>query len=256
MVKLRPQPLRPPHVGSAEAPALLDVPHDGVLQRVPALVEQPAVGELEATRPQHPEDLVRAREVGLRVFHHAAQILEDVTLPVHRRRHARVHGQPPEVPAPGDACPGEVALQRAGEDCTRLGDRDGGAGVGARHGAQHEGGVPDGTGHGTFGGEREPRGDVGPGRDPARGGTQAHDVAEGGRVAQGAAHVRAVGDWEHPAGQRDRRPAARAAARLRWIVGVERLAEDLVEGLGAGAELGSVGLADGDGAGFLETLDH
>jgi hypothetical protein len=45
-------------------------------------------------------------------------------------------------------------------------------------------------------------------------------------------------------------------ARLGRIVGVEGLAEDLVVGLRAGTEFGSVGLADGDRSGLLQSLDH
>src|SRR4030095_12542117 len=52
-------------------------------------------------------------------------------------------------------------------------------------------------------------------------------------LARGAAGVAAAGDRQHAARQRYRGAAARAAARLRRIVGIDRAAEDLVEPLRA-----------------------
>ena len=59
-----------------------------------------------------------------------------------------------------------------------------------------------------------------------------------------------------PVAKRRGRAAGGAAAGLVGVPRVAGLAEDLVEGVGAGAELGRVGLADDDGAARLQGLDH
>ncbi len=85
-------------------------------------------------------------------------------------------------------------------------------------------------------------------RHPADRRAQAHHIAEAGRVAQRAAHVRAIGQRDHARGQRRRAAAAAAAGRDVVAVRVARGAEHGVEGVRAGAELRQVGLAQHDGA--------
>ena len=79
-------------------------------------------------------------------------------------------------------------------------------------------------------------------------GRKPDDVAEARGIAQRAAHVAAVGDRHHAAGERHGRAAAAAAAGLRQVVRIARRAEHRVERLRAGAELRGVGLADHDRA--------
>ena len=90
----------------------------------------------------------------------------------------------------------------------------------------------------------------------ADGGTEADDIAPGGRIAEGPAGVRAAGDRHHAAGERDRCTAGGAAASFRQVVRVARCAEDTVEGLRAGTELGDVGFAEEDGAGGAHARDE
>lgn len=52
------------------------------------------------------------------------------------------------------------------------------------------------------------------GRDQALRGAEAEHVVERRRIAEGTAHVAAIGDWQHPQGQRHARAAARPAAHL------------------------------------------
>ena len=68
--------------------------------------------------------------------------------------------------------------------------------------------------------------------------------------------VGAVGDRQHVQRHRDAGAAARSARGFRLVVGVERPAEHVVVGVGAEPELRRVGLADDDGAGALDALDH
>ena len=100
--------------------------------------------------------------------------------------------------------------------------------------------------HGTADGSRWHEPDARPHADHA---------AERGRRAQAAAEVGAVGQGDHPARERRRAAAGGAACRQREIPRVARRAEDGVDGVGAGRELGCVRLADHDGAGGLETRD-
>ena len=89
----------------------------------------------------------------------------------------------------------------------------------------------------------------------AGGRPQAVDIAEGGRVADRAAEVAAVGHRQHARRQRRGGTAAAAADRLGQVVGVDRGAVDRVDGVRAERELRHVGLADDDGAGALGALD-
>ncbi len=77
----------------------------------------------------------------------------------------------------------------------------------------------------------------------------ADHVVEGGRVAQRAHHVAAVGHGHHAQGERHGRAAAAAARAALGRIGVARDAEHRGVGVRAESELGRVGLADDDGAG-------
>src|SRR5215212_267240 len=164
--ELRPLAFRPSYLRSAQARPLLDVPYYGILQRVPAILEQLTVGELIAPRPECCEDLVRVRDVRLCILHRTTQRLEDAALVLQHRAHARVHRQAAEVPAPGDPHAAEVAFEGAQEETTRLEDGERAASIRPRYRAQHEGRVFDRAGHGTVHREREPRGGVRPAGHP------------------------------------------------------------------------------------------
>ena len=90
----------------------------------------------------------------------------------------------------------------------------------------------------------------------ADGGAEADDIAPGGGIAERAAGVGAAGDGHHAAGERDRCTAGGAAAGFREVVGIVGCAEDTVEGLRAGTELGDVGFAEEDGAGGAHARDE
>ena len=75
-------------------------------------------------------------------------------------------------------------------------------------------------------------------------------------VAQAAAVIGAVRERDHSQRERDRRAAARAAGGESGIVGVAGCAIDGIEGLGAEAEFGGVGLADDDRARRAKPLDE
>src|SRR5205807_3584569 len=103
-------------------------------------------------------------------------------------------------------------------------------------------------------GLRSPRASVRYGDEPGRG-AEAHDAAEGGWDAERAPEVRALGEGAEARGERDRGAAARPPTRKRRIPRIARRAEDRVEGVRAGAELGTVGLAEDDRARRLQPLD-
>ena len=97
---------------------------------------------------------------------------------------------------------------------------------------------------------------LGPWATPARARAHAEDAAEARGDPQAAAEVGACREPDLAGGQRRRRAAGGAPAGLLHVPRVARLAEDLVEGVGAGAELGRVGLADDNGAARLQGLDQ
>ena len=82
------------------------------------------------------------------------------------------------------------------------------------------------------------------------------DAAERGRNAQGAAGVRPGRERQHGGREGDGRAARRAAAASRRIERVARRPIDRVVGVGTGAELGRVGLADDDRAGAAHRGDE
>ena len=163
---------------------------------------------------QHLEALVGAAEVRLGVLDDAAEGLQ------RRARRARAPRSPRGRPAARrgrgsrrSAARADRALQvGAGE---RLLDRERIARVRARRAPRTAArrrarvrAIAPSTGSGFHG---SPGPSVG---NPARRGAQADEVAERGRVADARAEVGAVGERQHPGGDRRRRAAAGAAGRL------------------------------------------
>ena len=72
---------------------------------------------------------------------------------------------------------------------------------------------------------------------PPHRGPEPHHIAERRRVPQRPAHVGAIGEGDHAAGQRGGGTPARAARRAAQVVRVQRGAEDIVERVRPGAEL-------------------
>ena len=83
-------------------------------------------------------------------------------------------------------------------------------------------------------------------RHEARRRAQAHHAAEGGRDAQRAAEVGAIGQRRHAGGERDGAAAGGAATGEAFVVRVARRSEHGVPRVGPGGELGHVRLADHD----------
>ena len=211
-------------------------------------VELGAMTDLEAPGAEDLEDLVGAAQVRLRLDQLDAEIGEDAALGLEDGGGAGIDRQPAQVAAPGDARAAEIARQRPAEDLAGVVQAEREAEIRPGHDAHQQGDVADGARQGAIDGHVEPgrlRFGIG---DAARRGTKADDVAVATGVAQGAAEVAAVGDGVHAGGQGDGRAAGGAARRLRQVVGIERRAEDGVERLRAGAELGDVRLADRDRA--------
>ena len=152
-----------------------------------------------------------------------------------------------------------VFLEGAGKggrkDLSRFRDRGRRARVGARHRRKQERGVLHGARDRPQHRLRVPGVGRRVGGHAARRRAEAHHVAVVARIAQAGGEVRAVGERQHAAGDRDGRAAGGAAGGLARVVGVARGAEHLVEGVAAGAEFRRVGLAERDRARRLEALD-
>ena len=91
--------------------------------------------------------------------------------------------------------------------------------------------------------------------DPSQGGPHPHDSAERCRVAQRAPHVRPIREGHHAGCEGGRRSPARTACRAARVVRVASGAEDGVEGVRPGRELGCVGLADQHHARLADSFD-
>ena len=85
---------------------------------------------------------------------------------------------------------------------------------------------------------------------------ESDDGTEAGRRAQAAAEIGSGGQPDLAAGQRYRRAARGAAARLGGIPRIEGGAEDFIEGIGPGAEFRRVRFGEDDGAVAFQGLDH
>jgi hypothetical protein len=80
---------------------------------------------------------------------------------------------------------------------------------------------------------------------------QRKSVVVGGGVADRTGIVAAVGHRQHARRERDCGPSAAAAGGAAHIIGVERRAEDRIEGLRSQSEFRGIGLADQDRARLL-----
>src|SRR5438876_6962800 len=238
-----------------ELEALFDVPDHGVLEFVTVLPEVDAVALQEAERAQGFEGFGGAGEIGLGFFQHAAKILEHFLLRGQDGGDALVHWQAAQVSAPGDADFLEVPFQAVREDFSRLGDRHRGARIRAGHGGKKKSAVVHRARHRADHRQRVPRIRRGPRRHSPRRRPKADDVAVVAGIAQARSEVGAVGERQDAARHRRAGAARGAAAGLRRIVGIARRAEQLVEGLAAGAEFGGVRLADENRARRREALD-
>ena len=168
----------------------------------------------------------------------------------------RVDGAETEIGAEGHP-PGRRRLdggaavrnrrRRTGERVTR---------VEAGHGVEHQGHVLDRPRHRTVHDERVERQPDGTVRRHAGPRPQTDGRGEARGIADRAAVIAAGGKPHLTCGQGGGRSAGGAARRERRVPRVRRRAEDLVEGLRAGPELGRVRLGHDEGAVGLETLDH
>src|SRR5206468_2924175 len=86
--------------------------------------------------------------------------------------------------------------------------------------------------------------------------TESNYVAEGGRIAQRAGHIRPARHGNHATGERNGRSTGRATTGLADVIGIACCAEHRIEGLRARSELGRVGLADNDRAGPAHAVDE
>ena len=210
----------------------------------------------EAQRADHVERFRAAGEVGVRLFHDAAEVGEQGQGAFDRLGHGWFHRQHPEVSAVGDPAALEVRRRNVGERPGGLADGRGVAGVRSGDHAQQQRGVGHGAAHGTEHAERLPRiARRNLGHAPGRGPQTDHAV-EVGRIADRAAVVAAVGHGDHAAGERGGTAAAAAARRAPQIVRVASYAEYRVEGVRTGAELGHVALAHDDGSGGAHAPHH
>src|SRR5258706_11433914 len=87
------------------------------------------------------------------------------------------------------------------------------------------------AGHGPLHAEPDPGALAGPYGHATERRPQPHHVAEARGIAQRAAEIAAVGERNHAARERDGSAAARSAARLRGVIGIERASENRVERL-------------------------
>ena len=204
----------------------------------------------EVDAAQHLEALVGAAEVGLGVLDDAAERPPaSRAAPPSTAVTSGSTGSPPRSRLQAIRSPRRSTSSSVAGAATAPGSRAGRAGRGRR--------APDSS-SATSCGVRAIGPSTGSGfhgspgpcvRDPARRGPQADEAAERGRVAHARAEVGAVGERQHPA--RPRRPPRRRSTRPASCVQVLRVArgaEDRVERLRAGAELGRVRLADHDRA--------
>ena len=172
--------------------------------------------------------------------------------------HRRLDGQVAEVAAPGD--PRAARIDRSAPSTKavrRVVERQRRARVGAGHRPQQQRGVlarcaPAARAR-PAGSTRLATAPPGRGRATVRSPTRLQNEA-GLRMLAPRSDPSAK--RHHAAGDRGRRAAAAAARRARRVVGVAGRAEDGVEGLRAGAELGRVRLADDDRAGAAQARDE
>ena len=196
--------------------------------------------------------MIGAGEIGLGLFHDAAEGLEDPALRIDGGTYAPIDRDSAQIAPPGDTdaleiAPGIAAKMRAGGF-----QRERRARVGAGYGGEHQGNIFHSARQRAFHIQRRPRHGSWPGGNPSGRRTHANHTAETGRVAQGSAEVSAIRDGQHAAGERNGRTAARASTGFRTVPRVDGGAEDLVVSLRAGAKFRRVGFAQTNGSGGAE----
>ncbi len=225
----------------------------------------------EVKAAQRVEALVGASEIGTGLDHRHAGIAQQVYRPPHRAVHRNRHRHAAVgVDRPGDPQAARIARPRRraaareraavtgggllAEFDRPLADRP--ARRRAEDGTPGETHVVDGAAHRPDHRQRIEcvRAHL-QRRIGNRARAQADDAAEAGRIAQAGRQIRAVGDHRHVAGQRDRRAARRTARRAIERVGIAGHAEQRVEGLRTGRELGRVRLAEQHRVGVEQALD-
>ena len=204
-----------------------------------------------AQRPPGAERLVRARQVGRGIDHHAAETGQHLAgrtehgpdVLVDRQAEVRAPAHPQAAHVGGEQ---PVNVLRPGQRRRRRVQGQRHPLVGPADHRQQQRDVGDRAAHRAL--DAHPVGHIGdrPGRHPAGRRAQPDHIAEARRVAQRAAEIAAVGQRDHPGGQGGGRPAAAAARAAAGIVGVPGRAEHLVHRVRAGPELRGIGLAQAD----------
>lgn len=236
------------YVLRTEGEAVFDVPDDFFLEFGAMFPEKGVVGGDELGAAQGLEYPLGVGEVGGCFLDLSADVGEFVNCGAAYLRDLGVHGGYAEVRGVGDPGRRSRIVHPVDEGTTRRRQAQRVGRVRAGLGVEHQGYVADVPAHRPFdgqGGERDGAGAVG---DAARGGAQSDDGAEAGWDSEAAAEVAAGGEPYLAGGERGRGAAGRASAGLARVPGVARLAENLVEGVGARAELGRVGLGEYDAA--------
>ena len=238
--------------------AVLDVQDQLLLHLLPPFRQSVGVQRDHGERAGAPDDVGHLGEVRQAVSTRAPRLAEHPDGVMGHAADLFVHGnQPVEIRRPGDLpALDRRRLHRAGELARVDLIRERGSIVGAGHRREHERDVGDGARDRPDDPEGVPGQRPRIGRDQTRRGAEADDAAVSRRDSERATEVGSHGDRPHAGGHGHRGAAARAARGERGIPRIARGAEDRIEGVPAGAELGRVRLAHHDGPGRLETLDH
>ena len=173
------------------------------------------------------------------------------------RRHFGIDRRDAEIAAEGDASGRLVLRSERVEKATRSEANDSGsARIGARHRIEEQRHVFDDCAPSVLRPSSYRRcPSRARGHPPGRR-AQSDDAAEARRIAQRAAHVGAMRHPGHAGRERRRRTARRSGRRARRVPRIERAPEDLVEGVGAGAEFRRVRHRIDDAALGFEILDQ
>ncbi len=110
MIEFRSLSLCATKIRTGQLCPFFDIPDDGIFQFVAVILQQMAITKLKVPGPPRFEDLVCAREIGLRVFDDATEGPEDITLGFNDCRHGRIHRKPSQVPTPGDPDSFEISV--------------------------------------------------------------------------------------------------------------------------------------------------
>ena len=214
--------------------------------------QQSGASRRHVVRPHGLKRLARAGRIGVGRFERAAQLGDAL-----RRRLAyggdlAVDRAMAEIGRPGDAAWRHRRVDGALERHGRLLHRQRIAALHAGIGVEHQRHVADIARHRPVDGKRLERNGAWAGRHAAGAGTEADHRAERGGIAQATAEIGAGRQPYLAGGQGDGGAAGGAGAGHARVPRIAGNAEHLVEGLGAGAEFGRVGLADHQRAARLE----